>query len=113
MAFFEYQTLWIVYISALAILGLSGYLIIKPIPYRWIKWNVLVAVMVFLAAPIQTNENWMIPSILYFLFEYYFIKNTESIQVLHQLLMHVGIGIAATSCMLVGINLFSKDPLQK
>ena len=86
MPIFEYQNLWYAYIAALAVLGICGFFILKPIPFRWIKWNILVAVIVFLGAPLQMSDHWMTPSSIYFLFEYFFVGNTEAIQVLHQLL---------------------------
>lgn len=110
MEFFEYDNLWIAYITALGVLGLSGYMIIKPIPYRWIKWNLVVAIIVFLASPIQTEEQWMIPSALYFLFEYFFVGNLNAIEVLHKLLQHVVVACIVTSLMLTSIHLMSTKP---
>jgi|GEM_PF-1319332 len=105
MALFEYQTLWIGYIVALAIMGISGYFLIKPIPWGWLRWNLLVAIMVFFAAPIQMSNDWMVPSALYFLFEYFFIQNEQAISVLVQLGQHVMIALIVTSLMLYGIHL--------
>ena len=110
MPIFEYQNLWYAYIAALAVLGICGFFILKPIPFRWIKWNLLVAVIVFLGAPLQMSEHWMTPSSIYFLFEYFFVGNTEAIQVLHQLLMHVAIAVISTSCIIFGLHLMKSSP---
>ena len=112
MELFNYQDLWIAYIIALCVLGISGYMIIKPIPYRWIKWNLLVAIIVFLASPIQTQEHWMIPSALYILFEYFFIGNETVIDKLYELLQHVAVACVVTSLMLLSIHLMSNNQSQ-
>lgn len=108
MELFNYQSLWVAYILALSVLGVSGYLIIQPIPYRWIKWNLLVAIMVFLVAPIQTHENWMIPGAIYFLFEHYFIGNADAVEILYQLFQHVAVAVFATSMILFGLHQFAQ-----
>lgn len=110
MELFQYQNLWFGYIGALVVLGISGYLIIKPIPVIWIRWNLLVAIMVFLAAPIQIEDHWMVPSALYFIFEHFFVGNPLAIEVLYQLLQHVGVAIIATSLMILSIRLINRPP---
>lgn len=109
MELFQYQDLWLGYIGALVVLGVSGYLIIKPIPIRWVKWNLVVGIMVFFAAPIQVDDNWMVPSALYFVFEHFFVGNPEAIDIFYQLIQHVVVALVATSLMLFSIKMITHN----
>ena len=104
----SYDTLWTIYLTAVAVLGLSGYLILRSLPLIWLRWVLLVSLMIFLVSPVKVNsDGWMVPGALYWLFERFFIQNPQADSVFSPILMNLAVGIIVTTLLWFGARLLT------
>jgi len=106
MDLFTYKDLWVFYLIGLALAGVSLYFVLRLLPWRWFRWNLLAASVVFLAAPIEVkNDDWMVPGAIYFVYEQFFVHSSNSTAVLWQLLQHVAIAMTVTTLLWFGLRM--------